>query len=99
MPQGGTLTLRTRPITIDAQYARFHPEAVPGEYVSLSVMDTGMGMDEATRRRIFEPFFTTKDVGKGLPAPGLAGSDCGSGDSGRDAHLVRQARPGRRFHC
>ena len=65
MPSGGTLTLRTEAITVDDEHLRLVPEAVSGDYVCLSVRDTGTGMDFQTRSRIFEPFFTTKDVGKG----------------------------------
>ncbi len=66
MPQGGQLTIETQPVTIDETYARQHSVAVPpGSYVRLTVSDSGVGMDEATRARIFEPFFTTKAPGKG----------------------------------
>jgi len=65
MPSGGTLVVETSTTTIDAQYVKGRMGAPPGEYVTLSVTDSGMGMDEATRRRIFEPFFTTKAKGKG----------------------------------
>jgi two-component system cell cycle sensor histidine kinase/response regulator CckA len=65
MPLGGRLTLETRNVHLDQTSAQQPPRVPPGDYVVLSVSDTGVGMDEATRTRLFEPFFTTKDVGKG----------------------------------
>ncbi|MCX6624776.1 MAG: ATP-binding protein [Acidobacteria bacterium] len=65
MPQGGQISIETAAVEREASDAQSHAEAGAGRYVMLAVTDTGMGMDEETRRRVFEPFFTTKDVGKG----------------------------------
>ena len=65
MPKGGKLTLATRNVTLDESYAHTHPGAVPGDYVMLSVSDTGTGMTEEVKARLFEAFFTTKPKGKG----------------------------------
>jgi len=65
MPRGGTLTIKTFFVEIDQGYADRHPEARAGNFVCLSVSDTGHGMDDATVARVFEPFFTTKEIGKG----------------------------------
>ena len=61
----GKITIATSTVTIDAVYARTHPSAIPGEFVMLSVSDTGRGMTPEVRQRLFEPFFTTKEVGQG----------------------------------
>jgi CheY-like chemotaxis protein len=64
MMKGGTLTLRTSIIKSDELKKRF-PDIQDEKYIVISVGDTGMGMDEVTKRRIFEPFFSTKERGKG----------------------------------
>ena len=65
MPKGGRLRIDTSLAAIDEAYAQLHPEAHPGQFVRLSVTDTGTGMSKEILSRIFEPFFTTKEVGKG----------------------------------
>jgi PAS domain S-box-containing protein len=65
MPEGGTLTIETMKVRLDDDYASMHAEATPGEYVMLSVTDTGTGMPADVLAQVFEPFFTTKEVGEG----------------------------------
>jgi CheY-like chemotaxis protein len=59
------LTIATSSVELDEGMVKLHSERRPGRFVTLTVSDTGAGMDDGTLKRIFEPFFTTKDVGKG----------------------------------
>ena len=64
MPEGGHLSLAVDGIALDEEYVRAHPDTATGEYVRLSVTDTGRGMAPEVRARIFEPFFTTKGLAR-----------------------------------
>jgi CheY-like chemotaxis protein len=63
MPGGGTLAIETAAVELDDEYAPHHLVSQRGQYVMVSVSDTGVGMDQETLSHVFEPFFTTKDQG------------------------------------
>ena len=65
MRQGGKLSIKNSNATFDEAYSASHPEVAPGDYVLISVSDSGSGMSSAVHARALEPFFTTKDVGEG----------------------------------
>ncbi|KQX19385.1 MULTISPECIES: CHASE3 domain-containing protein [unclassified Sphingomonas] len=65
MPNGGRLTIETSNAYLDDEYAKTRPEVVPGQYVMISITDTGSGMTPEIVAKAFDPFFTTKPVGKG----------------------------------
>jgi signal transduction histidine kinase len=65
MPNGGKLTLETKNVVLDENYAGMNNEVTPGNYVMIAVSDTGAGIPADLLDKVFEPFFTTKEVGKG----------------------------------
>ncbi len=65
MPDGGELSIGSRLVHLDERFASEHLGAVPGDYVCITVSDTGVGMNEETKTKIFDPFFTTKGQGEG----------------------------------
>ncbi len=65
MPDGGRLIIETYNYTLLPASEEMHPQLSEGDYVVISIRDTGIGMSEEVRRKIFTPFFTTKEMGKG----------------------------------
>jgi len=65
MPMGGTVTVETKNVALDRESARTAADLAPGDYIVLSVSDTGSGMSTEVQARLFEPFFTTKESNKG----------------------------------
>jgi len=88
MPEGGVLTFATRPVQV-----RSDPELEDGDYVELSITDTGPGMSDEVAARAFEPFFTTKEVGKGTGL-GLSMVYGMARQSGGGARIVSQPGAG-----
>jgi len=92
MPDGGTITIETGNETPEEEFRMKHPWLIPGDYVSLTVSDTGTGMDPETVSRIFEPFFTTKEQGKGT---GLGLSTCYGIVKQNGGGILADSEPGR----
>jgi len=65
MSDGGKIIIETERATFDEEFCKTHLGARPGEYVLLTISDTGHGMNKEIREHVFEPFYTTKEVGKG----------------------------------
>ena len=65
MPEGGLLVIDTANVTLDGSDTTHYEDVVPGDYVTVAVIDTGTGIAPEILEKIFEPFFTTKDVGEG----------------------------------
>ena len=91
MPSGGTLSITTSNVVIDAAQARRTAELTEGPYVVVRISDTGTGMDPDVAARAFEPFFTTKDVGRGT---GLGLSQVYGFVRQSDGHITLETKPG-----
>ncbi len=84
MPTGGKLTVTTSNVILDDEYTRAHAGLIPGNYVLLTVSDTGTGFSDEVKAKLFEPFFTTKPKGKGT---GLGLSTCETIVRQYDGHI------------
>ena len=92
MPNGGRLTIETANVTIDEEPAGRNSGVSPGEYVMLSITDTGTGIPEDMMPHIFEPFFTSKERGKGT---GLGLFTCYAIISQSGGYIDVHSEPGR----
>ena len=91
MPEGGKLVIETQNITLDEEFCKRYAEVTPGNYVLLSMADTGHGMEKETLEHIFDPFYTTKEVGKGT---GLGLAIVYGIVKNHDGYVMCYSRPG-----
>jgi len=92
MPNGGKLTIATQNVTLDGDYAHTHTGVIPGNYVMVSVSDTGTGMTGEVKAHMFEAFFTTKPAGKGT---GLGLATCQTIVQQSGGHIDVESEAGR----
>jgi signal transduction histidine kinase len=92
MPEGGVLTFSSRPFSMDEQFVQENGFGRPGEYVMLTVSDTGCGMTPQVKEKAFEPFFTTKSSGS---ATGLGLALGYSTIKQHDGYITIDSTPGK----
>ncbi|WP_051617331.1 hybrid sensor histidine kinase/response regulator [Desulfonatronovibrio hydrogenovorans] len=91
MPDGGKLLIETRNIILDSDFVKKYMKTEVGEYVLLTVTDTGLGMDKEIMKHIFDPFYTTKETGKGT---GLGLASVYGSVKAHNGHISCYSEPG-----